>query len=105
MTPSDLMRKLADLIDGDGRPQNSTAGGATLLKVVPGAIYTGVTPEEPNTETMVPPLQQKPELMKKIAGEESVYDDDEEQTGHNDLEAIKKNAGLVVGAADEPFEG
>lgn len=104
MTPSDLMRKLADLIDGAGRPQNSTAAGATLLKVVPGAIHTGVTPEEPDTETMVPPLQQKHELMKKIAGEESVYDD-EEQSGHTDLEAIKKNAGLVVGATDEPFEG
>ena len=100
MNPSDLMRKLADMIDSDGRPENSTAGGVTLLKVVPGGIYTGEHPDETDTETMVPPLQQKMELMKKMAGEESIYGEPEDE-----LDAIKKNAGLLGLASDEPFEG
>ena len=54
---------------------------------------------------MVPPLQQKIELMKKSQGVENVYD----QATDNDAEivALKKNAGIAVLDAeeDEPFEG
>ena len=74
-----------------------------------------------NTESdlMIPPLQQKMELLKKAAGEESVYDDGEceecggspcECDGEEDpLDAMKKMAGLPVAiqvsAEDNDIEG
>ena len=54
-------------------------------------------------EIMVPPLQQKIEILKKSQGIDNVYDE------HTDeLDAIKRNAGLAVittAEEDEPFEG
>jgi len=52
--------------------------------------------------TMVFPLQQKMELLKKVAGEDNIYDDSddvpgEEEEGLRNLEPLsiqKKNAGL-----------
>ena len=53
---------------------------------------------------MVPPLQQKIEILKKSQGMENVYD---EQPA-DELDLIKRNAGIAVITAaeeDEPFEG
>ena len=65
-------------------------------------------------------LEQKMELMKKMAGEESYYDKPCDTCGHtpcecdseqpDEVEIVKKNAGLVPVTAmmlggDEPFEG
>jgi hypothetical protein len=53
--------------------------------------------------TMVPPLQQKIEILKKSQGIDNVYD---EQAA--ELNQVKKNAGLAVittAEEDEPFEG
>ena len=79
------------------------------------------TPPE-STEVMVPPLQQKIELLKKIAGVDSVYGEDAkekseadkfsdifgieiseepEETEDEELSTIKKNAGLSVSLADD----
>ncbi len=50
--------------------------------------------------TMVFPLQQKMELLKKVAGEDNIYDEEtpgEEEEGLRNLEPLsiqKKNAGL-----------
>jgi len=51
--------------------------------------------------TMVFPLQQKMELLKKVAGEDNIYDDEEspgeEEEGLRNLDPLsiqKKNAGL-----------
>lgn len=46
-------------INGDGDPE----------------ISTKQDPEEPETNTMVPPLQQKLELLKRNAGLPNVYDE------------------------------
>lgn len=48
-------------------------------------------PEE-KQETMVSPLQQELELLKKATGVESMYDNCEEE----ELTIIKKNAGIPV---------
>lgn len=61
-----------------------------------------------NTGVMVPPLQQKIELMKKAQGIDNVYDEAAEET--DELDIIKKNAGLSPTAVfdadeDEPLEG
>jgi hypothetical protein len=51
---------------------------------------------------MVPPLQQKIEILKKSQGIDNVYDEQSDE-----LDQVKKNAGLAVITAeeDEPFEG
>ena len=55
---------------------------------------------------MIPPLQQKIELMKKMSGEESAYDPVEPEED-NELDIIKRNAGIqaFIADEDEPFEG
>jgi len=85
MKAAEILRKLADLVD-----------------VIDGSD----APEEPTSDelgVMVPPLQQKIEILKKSQGIDNVYD-----SGSDDLEAIKRNAGIAVITAaeeDEPFEG
>ena len=68
---------------------------------------------EPSQEKMMPPLQQKTELLKKEVGVESEYDDDESGCGcdmckHNsedkfdqELANIKKNAGIMIKYGDD----
>ena len=74
--------------------------------------HTAIKSDE--TEVMVPPLQQKIELMKKLSGVESVYDETpcecegecicgakNESTDEEELAILKKNAGLAVAVADD----
>jgi hypothetical protein len=55
---------------------------------------------------MLPPLQAKLEILKKSEGIPSVYDD--QDTEHDELMNIKKNAGLTAAqheaADDEPLD-
>ena len=49
--------------------------------------------------TMVPPLQQKLELLKKAAGQDNAFDAQDELTHdgeHDELDDIRKIAGLTV---------
>jgi hypothetical protein len=53
---------------------------------------------------MIPPLQQKIELIKKSEGVKSVYDTQED----DELATLKRHAGLntaVIADEDEPLEG
>lgn len=99
-----FLRKLADLIALAQAPEKSDNEDH----------FEDHVAEPSPEETMVPPLQQKIELMKKIAGVDSIYDDDEEKECNcegectceekpkeDDLEVMKKNAGLVVAASDD----
>jgi uncharacterized protein YfkK (UPF0435 family) len=91
MKMADLLRQLADRLDG-------IEGPATAA------------PKEPEQDldaqpTMMSPLQQKLELLKKGVGVESEFDDE----GENELTAIRKNAGISpavihVASDDEPLE-
>jgi hypothetical protein len=94
MKTSEILRKLADMIDAKSDEQNQD------LAQQPDDIF-------------IPPLQLKLELLKKATGVENVYDDDPENQneshGYDELEAIKKNAGISVVALDalsddEPLE-
>lgn len=90
---ADILRNLADKLEkietgsSQDRPENSEPH-AELKKV--GVDFTGddMKDEEGNGTTMVPPLQQKLELLKKAAGEESMYDKSDE------LDDIKKLTGI-----------
>lgn len=54
--------------------------------------------EEPPLDTMVPPLQQKLELLKRSVGIDNVFDgtniDKTDDHGGKELEIIKKHAGI-----------
>lgn len=77
MRAAEFLRKLADalaVIENDGEPE---------------------TTAEP--EVMVPPLQQKIEILKKSQGIDNIYDDGE--AGSSDTVTT------TVADEDEPFEG
>ena len=95
MKMAELLRQLADKLDGIEGP-NGAAPQQTQQT-------TAVGSEE--QVMMMTPNQQKLELLKKGVGVESEFDDE----GSNELDAIKKNAGInpaVIHAAsdDEPLE-
>jgi hypothetical protein len=92
MKMADLLRQLADRLDGIEGPEGSTPN----------------EPEQDSSEeqpVMINPQQAKLELLKKGVGVESVYDDD----SNDEINAIKKNAGInpavIHAAADnDPLE-
>lgn len=85
MKTSEILRKVADLVDtieGNEQPDEHTSD---------------------ELDTMVPPLQQKIEILKKSQGMDNVYDE-----SNDELDQVKKNAGLAsmtTAEEDEPFEG
>lgn len=93
MKMSDILRDLAELLDqqqgqvGADMSQNSTQQRMTQAHPV--------EPELSDDPVMSPPLQQKHELLKKVAGVDNAYDRD-----GGDLDRMKKMAGIVI-AGDE----
>ena len=108
MKAAEILRKLADLID-----QHSDEDSVRPVNSVPHAELEPIEVDNTdNTEvtTMVPPLQQKIELLKKSVGVDSHYDDEgcgcEEP---DELEIIKQHAGLrpvaiQIASDDEPLD-
>lgn len=100
MNASELLRKFADLIDQHSDDSVSQKPVFTPVKVD--------NTDDTEVTTMISPLQQKMELLKKSVGLDNVYDnEDEEET--DELEIIKKNAGMNPTAiqfisADEPLD-
>ena len=73
-------------------------------------VDTSTTEIEPEQKPMLPPLQQKQELLKRAVEVDNVYDDSYADQTHtdSDLNAIKKNAGLmasVMHSDDGPMDG
>jgi hypothetical protein len=123
MQIADILRKIADIADQQqdpGRPDDKIQNPAAL-----GPIKTGLAVDNPdNTDQavddkdMVPPLQLKLELLKRAVGVDNVYDNeradethDAADSGTDELDIIKKNAGIapqavVISAAgdDDPFD-
>ena len=84
MKIAELFKHMIDLIDQEEQAQVEEPSSAEL----------GV---------MVPPLQQKIEILKKSQGIDNIYDEQPDE-----LDVIKRNAGIAVITAaeeDEPFEG
>jgi hypothetical protein len=101
MRASEILRKLADVID-------SAEGGETTQPEPHRAHHPNVRvalapAEEPAAEqpqtaitTFVPPLQAKIELLKKAVDVDSIYDQ-----GGDELAQMKKHAGINPVVADE----
>jgi hypothetical protein len=113
MNIAEILRGLADKLENIGGQEHSPQSAELRAVDVDNTDNT-------EAEVMVPPLQQKIELMKKMAGEESHYDGEGgceecgaescECGGEDPLDTMKKMAGLptatlVVADEDEPFEG
>lgn len=100
MKIADILRKVADQMDQEGDASGSDNGGhpensmphAELHKV--GQVEM---PDKTDPSSMIPPLQQKIELLKKASGEANAFDDGVGHDGGEDeLDRIKKIAGLTV---------
>jgi hypothetical protein len=94
MKLSDIMRDIADLLDQQVDDQQ---GGATNSHLKPVQVAEPELSDEP---LMVPPLQQKHELLKKVAGVDNTYGNDNQPEQGDDLGRMRKMAGIVV-AGDE----
>ena len=91
MKLSDIMRDIADLIDQQG---DDPQGGATNTHLKP---VQAPEPEMADEPLMVPPLQQKHELLKKVAGVDNAYDQEAGSDQQpDDLDRMKKMAGIVI---------
>jgi hypothetical protein len=99
MKMADILRNVADLIDQQGGEEQDGAGNmeksaADFQHDVTDGADSG--DQEVNlTGVMIPPLQQKLEILKKTAGMDNAYDDQ----GSDELDDIKKLTGVkaVIG--------
>jgi hypothetical protein len=110
MKPSEILRNLADMIDARQQNKMSAQEPETIQSDEPESD-TGLAHAP---DVFLPPLQLKIELLKKATGVDNVYDEEsaeeEQSNGYDELEHIKRNAGINVVALDalgddEPLEG
>jgi hypothetical protein len=98
MKPSEILRNLADMIDA----QQSQQQRETVEILEPEGDGSGLA-QQPD-DIFIPPLQLKLELLKKATGVENVYDEPDAdgvpQHSYDELDHIKKNAGINVVALD-----
>lgn len=92
MKMADVLHKIADLLDQTGdesnRPENSATSGEDFQHdVADGADKAGAGDVE--VGVMIPPLQQKLEILKKTAGMDNAMD-----SGSDELDDIKKLTGI-----------
>ena len=97
MKLSDIMRDIADLLDQQQSQGNDVSQNTTQQRMTPAQVAEPELSDEP---LMVPPLQQKHELLKKVAGVDNTYGNDEQPEPGDELGRMRKMAGIVV-AGDE----
>lgn len=86
---ADLLHSIADMLDrkeGD-RPDNSIEAGSTILNPAENDTEHGGAGDT-EVGVMIPPLQQKLEILKKTAGMDNALDSKDE------LDDIKKLTGI-----------
>jgi len=94
MKMSDLLRGMADMMDKEGspeqsdRPENSAKTGDSFQHDIEDGAESGDREVE-LTGVMIPPLQQKLEILKKSAGMDNAMDGNS-----NELDDIKKLTGI-----------
>lgn len=96
MEAAELIRKLIDVLSQINQPAQTDAPQAAKLTPVAQPQHPYPEDEHTSDETggvMVPPLQQKMELLKKVAGVDSVYDKPGEEP-NDEVSIMKRNAGI-----------
>jgi len=97
MRLADIMRDIADLLDQKQGQGADLSQNSTQQRMTPAEIDEPELDDEP---LMVPPLQQKHELLKKVAGVDNTYGNDDQPQQGDELGRMRKMAGIVV-AGDE----
>jgi hypothetical protein len=112
MKTSEILRNLADMIDAKEQEGRSIKEPGRLSPMIQPKqpVSIDIPPEEDSglahapDDLFLPPLQLKIELLKKATGVDNVYDDESEEqqlpTSYDELDAIKRNAGINVVALD-----
>lgn len=110
MRASEILRSIADMIDkadpaADAANQSPNQAQLTVVS----------KPAEPEPEhdpspdmtvnTMVSPLQQKMELLKKAVGVDSIFDTGEECSDSDQLNVIRSLAGIAPTAVAQHVAG
>jgi hypothetical protein len=85
MKMAEILRKVADLIDGEDTAGADFSSNKTQQRL---DVVKPSEPELDDNPVMIPPLQAKLEILKKSEGLPNVYGCSDE------LSSIKKNAGL-----------
>ena len=105
MRISELIGELVDILGQPKKAEDPIIGGINIeIQNRPDVQEVEVdTEDKTDTNTMVGPLQQKLELLKKAVGVENMYDDNDE------LEQILKIAGVPTATVfdagdDEPLD-
>jgi hypothetical protein len=99
MRASEILRNLANMVDA---AETSAAAEPLAEPVAPQRIPVSISAEpqsEPELDIMVPPLQQKIELLKKATGVPSAYDHFDDESSDcgcetDELDQMKKMAGI-----------
>jgi len=97
MRLADIMRDIANLLDQQDSQGNDVGQNTTQQRMTP---QQAPEPELSDEPLMVPPLQQKHELLKKVAGVDNTYGNDKQPEQGDELGRMRKMAGIVV-AGDE----
>lgn len=114
MKSHEFIQAAADMLAAMG----GTAQQTTEPQQANRAVLTPAEPEhnegdDVNTQSMVAPLQQKLELLKKAVDVDNMYDNPERAGGEeesgsiggDEVDDMKRLAGIMVlGGDDEPFE-
>ena len=112
MRASEILRKMADIIDGQEGAETAPTEITNRPEIVDVEVgeptdTQGIEGQaQVNTRAMVPPLQQKLDLLKSIASEDELCDacgstPCECESGRDELDIMKQNAGIKVVAASE----
>ena len=95
-TAAEFIRKILDIIGSEqSQPEPTAVQQPQVIVVQPQEQNPFPEDEHTSDDTggiMVPPLQQKMELLKKVAGVDSVYDKPGEE--EDELSIIRRNAGM-----------
>lgn len=101
MKMSDILRHMADELDQQGDASGGDNGGHpenSMPRIELHKVGQVEMPDETDPTSMIPPLQQKLELLKKASGEPNAFDAQDKLAGQepDELDAIRKIAGLTV---------
>jgi len=114
MRAAEILRKLADIVDSADQGPNTdeigrslgTDGGDAMSSKTMQRMEPVPEPEQDtgDDDKMIPPLQQKHELLKKVAGVDNEYDRESavdcDGAEPDELDRMKKMAGIMI-AGDE----
>jgi hypothetical protein len=112
MNIAEILRKMADIVDqtqDPGRPDEKIQNPAQLSPTAAGTPVENPDNMDMGADdaVMIPPLQLKTELLKKAVGVDSVFDpgepraDEAHDNQHDELEIIRRHAGVPVAAIQE----